>query len=158
MATIQLVNGGVAIVDDADLPLVSGRAWRASFRYRDGRRAGVSRVVSGTVKHGTFAVLHRVITNCPDGLVVDHSDGDPLNNRRQNLRVCTNMENLRNRKRASSNKCGYKGVYRDGKSFRAEIKANKKRYCLGTFQTAKQAHEAYVAAAERLHGEFARAA
>lgn len=160
MTPLQLANGGVALVDDADLPLVSGRVWRANYRYVNGQRAGVIAVVSGTVKLGTFVALHRLLTACPPGMVVDHVDGDPRNNCRANLRLCSQAENLRNRKRAKSNRSGFKGVYRDSSSssFRAEIKIDGKRFRLGSFPTAEQAHAAYVAASHQHHGAFARAA
>ena len=159
MTPIQLSNGGVALVDDSSVPRLSGRVWRANHRYVAGKRAEVSAVVSGSSKNGTFVQLHRFLTQCPVGLSVDHVDGNPLNNCLSNLRICSASENMRNRKISRSNKCGFKGVYKDGKTprYRAEIKANGKRYRLGSFQTAGQAHAAYLAAAQRLHGLFARA-
>jgi hypothetical protein len=67
-------------------------------------------------------------------------------------------ENMRNRKTAKHNKVGLKGVQAHNGKFRARIWFDKKPFRLGTFPTPEEAHAAYVAAATRLHGAFARAA
>jgi hypothetical protein len=92
-------------------------------------------------------------------LDVDHIDGDPGNNRIANLRLATMTQNLGNMRRHKNNTCGFKGVSLrwDRKAFRARIKVNGTQQHLGCFQTAEEAHAAYMAAAERLFGEFARA-
>jgi hypothetical protein len=103
-------------------------------------------------------LLHRLISGAPQGVIVDHIDGDRLNNRRENLRLCGNAENLRNRKTPKNNKTGYKGVSRDARrnKYQAIIKAENKKHYLGSFDTPEKAALAYNAAAIRLHGEFAR--
>lgn len=100
--------------------------------------------------------LHRYIMDAPDGMQVDHIDGNRLNNTRSNLRVCTNMENNHNKPKRNSNKSGYKGVHRV-KSGRwcAQITANYKCRSLGVFDTPEAAALAYNKAARELHGEFA---
>lgn len=94
--------------------------------------------------------------------MVDHINGNGLDNRRCNLRVCSHGENMRNRTMNRNNRSGYKGVYFDpdknGRPWRAQIRANGRKHSLGRFDTAEQAYEAYQKAAERLHGEFARVA
>jgi hypothetical protein len=52
---------------------------------------------------GNTVLMHRHLTNCPDNMQVDHKDGNPLNNRKNNLRVCTRMENAKNRKMNRNN-------------------------------------------------------
>ena len=104
-------------------------------------------------------LLHRSIVGAPTGVIVDHIDGDKLNNRLSNLRICTHSENMRNRKTASSNVSGLKGVeITKSGTFRATIRANKVIYRLGTFATAEEAHAAYCEASAELHGEFSRTA
>lgn len=157
---IPLSNGGYALVDREDVPIVSGYVWRIQYRYYKGKRLNPSAVVAST-PNGIIK-MHRLLTDAPDGMVVDHKNGLALNNTRANLRVCTNAENLRNRKRASSNKSGVKGVYVDckspskGKRWRAEIQSDGKSQHLGRFRSKAEAAAAYRSAAKRLHGEFAR--
>jgi HNH endonuclease len=90
--------------------------------------------------------------------VIDHRDGDPSNNRWDNLRRATVSQNNANRRIHRNNKCGYKGVVENqwGR-FWATIHKDGRRLHLGTFATAQEAHAAYVEAAHRLFGEFARA-
>ncbi|WP_412102526.1 HNH endonuclease [Paenibacillus alvei] len=91
--------------------------------------------------------------------VVDHINGDPLDNRRENLRVATRNENCRNRRRRKRYKYRFKGVTYDKdkvvNKWRARISYEGKRHCLGYFYTETEAAKAYNEAAIRLHGEFA---
>ena len=92
--------------------------------------------------------------------VIDHINGDPSDNRIVNLRAATHRENIRNQAKRLDNTSGFKGVHlfaRTGR-WQAYITTNGKRKHLGYFSDPESAHAAYVAAAERLHGEFARAA
>lgn len=90
--------------------------------------------------------------------LIDHEDTNQINNRWKNLREATNSQNGAN-SRPWKRKTLPKGVYqyRDGR-FAAQIKKDRKHHFLGYFLTPDEAHAAYVAAAERLHGKFARAA
>lgn len=105
-------------------------------------------------------LLHRMIVEAPRGEEVDHRDCDPLNNRRSNLRLATRAQNAKNRRRARSNRLGFKGVYREGSRrrprYRAEISVDGKKVRLGSFASPEQAHAAYRLAAVVLHGEFHR--
>ena len=89
---------------------------------------------------------------------IDHRDGDVNNNRWNNLRRATPSQNNANRRRPRNNTSGYKGVYRSSTPGRwcAQIGVNGKLKHLGTFDTPQAAHAAYVAAAPKYHGEFAR--
>ena len=102
-------------------------------------------------------LLHRLIINSPLGLHTDHINGDRLDNRRANLRVCTHAENARNRGGDSRNKSGYKGVNssKNGKRWMAYIRLAGKTTNLGTYDTKEEAARAYDEAALSLHGEFA---
>jgi HNH endonuclease len=90
-------------------------------------------------------------------VIIDHRDGNPSNNCWDNLRRATVSQNNANRRMHRNNKCGYKGVVRNpwGR-FWATIHRDGRRLHLGTFTTAQDAHAAYVAAARKLFGEFAR--
>lgn len=103
-------------------------------------------------------LLHRLLLDPPSDMVIDHINGNALDNRRENIRVCTISENLKNRKMASHNKSGFKGVYLDDrkKKYRAVIYSNKKKYSLGSYNTKVEAALAYDLAAIKMHGQFAR--
>jgi len=91
---------------------------------------------------------------------IDHIDLDKSNNRIANLRPATRSQNQANKRISSRNKTGFKGVHWSEryKRFIAQIEKNNKNKCLGHFKTAEEAHAAYCKAAEKIHGEFARAA
>jgi len=88
--------------------------------------------------------------------VIDHRDGDPSNNRWDNLRRATLSQSNANRRPCRNNACGLKGVSRDRQRWRATIYKNGRRHPLGNFPTPEAAHAAYAKAARKLFGEFAR--
>lgn len=93
---------------------------------------------------------------------IDHIDGNPANNRMNNLRLATSSQQKQNKSVQSNNRCGLKGAYfhswRTGKKWRTQIKTEKGLIFLGYFATAEEAHEAYKCAALHYFGEFARVA
>lgn len=104
---------------------------------------------------GKTTYLHRLITNAPKGMDVDHMNGNALDNRRENLRVCTRSENLLNMRRGNRGKYSqHKGVGRTpaGK-WRAYISVENKYVHLGHFDTEDEAVAAYEAKASELRGE-----
>lgn len=117
---------------------------------------------------GTYAFqrLHRVVMARILGRplqrweLVDHRDGDKLNNRRENLRLCNSSENGFNRDLPAHNKTGYKGVSRNSpgarRAYQASIMVNRKKIYLGSYYTAEEAARAYEQAARRLAGQFHR--
>lgn len=162
MKTIPLVNKrgvvlAVALVDDEDYDRLSQYTWRLDKAKHTGY------AVRGTRERGAFARvrMHREILGLPVARTpeVDHIDHDGLNNQRHNLRVCTRAENNSAKGPTKRNKSGYKGVYwypsAIGRPWRATIRHALKTYYLGTYATAKDAHDRYVAAAKSFHGEFA---
>lgn len=91
-----------------------------------------------------------------DKIVVDHKNRNGCDNRPENLRLCSNQQNLFNRGAQSNNTTGYKGVSPRGKKFRASIQHNGKHIHIGYFDTALEAHVAYCRKALEFYGEFAR--
>jgi hypothetical protein len=87
---------------------------------------------------------------------IDHADLDQKNNAFSNLREATRSQNLSNCRVKSHNRLGIKGVRRDRHRFKAQITVNRKNNYLGSFGTAEEAQAAYLAAAKRAVGEFAR--
>lgn len=98
--------------------------------------------------------LHRLIMKAPKGMVVDHINGDRFDNRKCNLRICTQAENMRNRKPNAGVK--YKGVRLKYSRFEARIGVGKKQIFIGKFDTEIEAAMAYNEAAVKFHGEYAR--
>lgn len=113
---------------------------------------------------GKLLCAHRVAWLCMTGawpdLEIDHINGLPADNRWANLRAATSSQNSCNQGISSRNTSGLKGVswYRPGQKWRAYIQVAGKFKSLGYFSDKYVAHAAYVAAAQELHGEFARAA
>jgi hypothetical protein len=102
--------------------------------------------------------LARVLFGEPDDMEIDHINTNPLDNRRENLRIATHRQNCKNKNKYKNNTSGFKGVSFDKKEqkFRARISIDGKRKFLGYFATAEAAHEEYKRAAVKYHGEFAR--
>ncbi|WP_423766655.1 HNH endonuclease [Cupriavidus necator] len=106
--------------------------------------------------------LHRAIMGLTvgGGGEVDHANGNKLDNRRGNLRLCTKSQNQWNKGIYSNNTSGFKGVSYDGRQgkWQARIRVGGKMRSLGYFYAPEQAHAAYCAAANELRGQFARTA
>lgn len=154
MKEIAITHGQVAFVDDEDFDFLMQWKWRAFF-YGNHFRATRREWISGK---DTLFYMHREILQAPVGSMVDHRDGNPLNNQRSNLRLCTNAENVRNSPKHKDNTSGYKGVswHEKTQKWLAQIRYGDKRHYLGLFDSAVDAAFAYDIAAVEMHGEFAR--
>jgi len=146
---IPLSQGKFAIVDAEDYEELSKYKWRIS----KSRRTDYAVRGSG----GRHVKMHRMLLNAPAGLMVDHRDLNGLNNRKSNLRLCTNKENVRHSRPSLGKTSRYKGVYRDKreKKFIARIVVDRKKYCLGYFDDEIEAAIAYDIKAMVFFGEFA---
>ncbi len=143
---VPLGNGVYAQVSPEDYERVMYYSW---CLHTGGYAAGMT---PGTKKH---QFLHRFVVGCPDGMVVDHISGNKLDNRRENLRVCTQAQNHFNRhKLSSSNTTGYTGVRRVRNRFQAYYKTGRKMVHVGMYATAEEAARARDAAAAKVAGEF----
>lgn len=156
MAKVPLHCGAFALVDECDLALVLKHKWRIQWAYSNGRKIRPQSVVTGS--GGSAVLLHRLLVGV-EGLVVDHINGDPLDNRRANLRNCHPAQNAFNRRIHKNNSSGAKGVYgTPAGTWRAAINVGGKKINLGSFGTKSEAAAAYAKAATKYHGEFARVA
>jgi hypothetical protein len=101
--------------------------------------------------------LHRLIMDAPQGTVVDHKNGNRADNRRENLRVCSQRDNAHGaRKMSRRNKSGYIGVHKAGNSWRAMIRVDNKAICLGCYGSAEDAARERDKAASVHFGPLAR--
>ncbi len=152
---ILLSTGQHTIVDDEDYNSL------AQWRWTNTKRNYVQRVIYPNGKDkGITIFMHRVIMNTPKGMHTDHINGNPLDNRRSNLRICTPSNNLGNRKPGIRRACKttYKGIFflKEIQKWRAMICVDGKRTHLGVFVSELDAAVAYDNAARRYFGEFAR--
>jgi len=145
-------KGEEILVDEEDFDYLSQRAWHVNF---DGHaQSSGPRDCNGKQSP---VKMHRVIMKVTDPKVhVDHKNLNKLDNRKSNLRLCNPSQNQANIRVHTRNKAGLKGVRRRKDKYEAYIWHGKSLY-LGTFSTKEAAHEAYVKAAIKYFGEFARA-
>jgi hypothetical protein len=149
---IELTQGKFALVDDEYFEFLSQWKWQCHNGYavrtvcvrKDGKRSSIS------------IRMHRLVMNAANGEVIDHKNLNTLDNRKENLRVCTKAENNRNiRGRKGTSK--YKGVCWDKNrnKWLSSIQFNNKHIHIGYFINEDEAAKAYNLKAEELFGEFA---
>ena len=143
MKTIPLTRGRVALVSDEDYTKLSAHSWHFDGRYASG------------YMDGRKVRMHRVIANTPNSMQTDHINGDKLDNRRDNLVVCTRSENIHNKPASRINTSGYRGVCWDKERGRwmAYVSFRGKRKTLGRFTDIMEAAKAYNDALDRYFPE-----
>lgn len=151
---IALTKGGFTEINDEDAPLALAFKWR---RHEDKRAKNRAEYAAYSAGPGVVLFLHRLIMKAKPNELVDHKDGDGLNNKRDNLRLCTQSQNRANGRQWKSPKSGFRGVYQKGNRWTALISqdGNKLKH-LGTFIEKEDAAKAYDRAATERWGEFAR--
>lgn len=149
---IKLTKSKETEVDEEDFEWLNQWKWL----YHNGY-ATRSVWESGKYHH---EYMHRYILKPPEGFYTDHINGDKLDNRRQNLRVCTTSQNGANRKLNSNNTSGFKGVFYAGKNRKKSwvtiVRFMGKNQFVGYFETPEEASFAYYLKAKELFGEFAK--
>jgi len=133
-------------VDQEDLPRLQLHRWSISLRGKRKKRpyliAQANSVDTRKGESRKTLLLHRYIMDAPKGLQVDHINGDPFDNRRENLRIVTRAQQNQNVV-GGNNNTGYRNVYRtrSGK-YSVCVGKNKKRHFRGPFVTVEEAVEA----------------
>lgn len=157
MITVQ-IEDQECFVDEIDSDLVS-----FELRLRKNKRTiGKYVAIANFAPKVYEKLLHRAIMErvldrkLETHEQIDHKDRNGLNNTRANLRIATQSQNSANSKVRSTNKLGVKGVYQQDGRYRANITVNGKRHDLGMFVTLEEARAAYMEAAKKYFGEFAR--
>jgi len=153
MKEILLGQGKYTIVDGGWFEELNQWKWYVSSNGYVIRNA---KMVNG--KRGPQIHMHRIILNTPEGMQTDHINGNRLDNRKTNLRVCTNSENLANQRPIRGGSSKFKGVtwHNRDKMWMSYIRKDHKRIHLGYFNNEAHAAEAYDRAAMKLFGEFSR--
>lgn len=157
MKTIALSQGKVTLVDDEDYRWLHQISWYAAL-------------IGGKYRTHWYAVttdkahykMHRLIMRAPKGMVVDHIDGDGLNNQKSNLRVVTASQNAKNRRKGlgangAAPTSRFKGVnyYQPSGQWVARLMVDRESIHLGYHDNEEAAAKAYDEAARKHHGEFA---
>lgn len=140
---IPLTQGKHAIIDADDFDLVGRNIWFCHHGYARTKSCGAK-------------YLHQLLLDVPKGMCADHKNGNRLDNRRQNLRVCTYTENAWNKGKRKTTK--YKGVYFDKRmgKWRARMLFHGERIYISSHETPEDAARAYNIVALAHYGEFAR--
>lgn len=110
--------------------------------------------------NGKYHLAHRIVWLLCHGQLpvnfIDHINGKRTDNRLENLRLASRLDNAKNRSIHKNNKCGFKGVSPRRGKYTATIRVNGKNKFLGDFDTPEKASDAYIAMAKKIHGEFMR--
>ena len=165
MKKIKLGHNRYALVDAVLFDDLSKYSWHLiSINYMNGR----SLHYAGTSKYNGIKgmKMHRAVIGARSGEIVDHKNGNGLDNRISNLRICTQSQNMMNKSK-QKNKTGYKGVSiynpnryskkinKSKKIYIVSIGINYKTIYIGRFANKIKAALAYDKAAIGYFGEFA---
>lgn len=148
MSEVYLATGEAVLVDQTDFRRVAQHRWFFRGGYAVGSR------INGIKTLG----MHRFILLAPSGVCVDHINGDRLDNRRENIRLCNYAQNSMNKKSSLTSLSKYKGVHFDivRDKWRAQIYINGKNRHIGYFDDELSAAQSYNNRAIEEFGVWAR--
>ena len=152
---IPLTQGCVTLISDCDYDWLM--QWKWYVAVRRGGPAAVRNSLRGEGGKRRTIYMSRQIIRAPTGTYVDHANHQTLDNRRANLRVCTNAQNVANQRKQAGCSSRFKGVHRNEQrgKWQASIRASGKPTHLGLFTDELDAARAYNAAAIEEFGMFA---
>lgn len=141
----------ICIVDSEDYQKICSHAWSILKGKRSKTYYATSHIKGKTI------LMHRLIMDAEKGSIFDHINGNGLDNRKENLRSCTQSQNCMNNRRID-NKWGFKGISfkKTHNRFVTTIRINKKPKIVGSYKTIKEAAMAYNKAAMLHYGLFAK--
>lgn len=157
----------IVLFDAKDHSLLKHFKWHVE-RYKGGNTLYVCAIITNSKLKKTTLKMHRLIMNPIESQEVDHINGNGLDNRRKNLRICSHSQNGKNHRINKNNKSGYKGVSKcitkskhKNKTYvyeywLAQICKDFKRIFLGKFKNKEDAFKSYCEASKKYHGEFGR--
>jgi hypothetical protein len=151
MIKVNLANSkSVVLIDDEDLELISKFVWREA-KGAQGNSYAVTYIGGNAIR------MHNLIMNPPEEFQIDHKNWNGLDNRRENLRICTPQQNSFNQKKRKDTSSKYKGVSWSSQTgkWKSTITHNGKTHYLGRFDSAEEAAQKYDEKAKEFFGEFA---
>lgn len=144
------------LIDIEDIERVQEYKWCYS-NYSKIKEGYISHTINKSLNIPKTATLklHRFVMNCSKDMVIDHINRDTLDNRKRNLRICTQTDNHRNRSISKTNISGIRGVYWDKEKnkYRALITVNSKKIHIGYYNTIEEAKQARIEAEYKYWGE-----
>jgi hypothetical protein len=158
---LETKNGYIFQIDQEDYDKIRNYPWygyKSTYRLKNGEKKQCTKYIVAHISANERVNLHKLIMNTPVEIRIDHKNGDGLDNRKSNLRICTQSQNQMNKLKNCNNKSGYKGVSWDKtrNKWRSFIMLAGKNKCLGRFNSPEQAALAYNRAATKHFGEFAK--
>jgi hypothetical protein len=145
---IPLTRSRHTLIDAEDFDRIAVYLWHTSG-------TGYAKTDIRNAITNTHFLMHREVMRCPDDRVIDHIDGNKLDNRKGNLRICTGAENARSRRKSWKSSSQYKGVKKHQDRWRAYISVNNVDKHIGLYRDEAEAAHAYNRAAMEHYGEFA---
>lgn len=146
---IPLTQGRETLVDEEDVEFLGQFNW---IWNEHGTVIGYARLPRGGIS------IHRFLAKPPNGHMVDHINGNSLDNRKENLRIVTNRENMLNTSVHRSGRLFGAIFYKKANKWRSQIRVNGVKKNLGTFKTEHEAHQAYIKAYNELDAKEKSAA
>lgn len=140
-----------ALIDDEDFEAINKIDWCCTGHY------GVCDYAHARIK-GKLISMHRYILKSDKGEYTDHKNRNGLDNRKENLRICSQSQNQYNRKKQVNNTSGFKGIswHKKSKKWQVNLRIPGKQLYFGLYSNKEKALEVYNQNIKRICGEFAR--
>lgn len=158
MREIILINNkGIILVDDEDYNFLNQFRWYLRRSNKRNNQLGYAQTPITINRKQTSIIMHKILIDIPNGMVIDHINHNTFDNRKSNLRIVTKSQNQMNKLPQKGKISKFKGVNWDKnlKKWKSRCSLNRKQYYLGLFEDEIDAARAYNIKAKELHGEYA---